>query len=177
MNMRYLIPFILFALLILFLWKGLDRDPHHLESALLNKPLPHFVSDDLLNPQEKISEQSLKGKVSLLNVWATWCAACDDEHEFLMQLASQHNIPIYGLNYKDSPEAARQWLHERGNPFVRIISDPQGTLGINLGVYGAPETFILDAQGVVRFRYVGSITPKSWEEKMMPVIQRWSHSQ
>jgi len=175
--MRYLLPLFIFLLIMGFLWKGLSRDPHQLQSAIIGKPLPEFQYPDLLNPQETITQKEFTGQVSLLNVWATWCITCHIEHALLMDIVHTQKIgqkiAIYGLNYKDDPAAAREWLEKYGNPFKRVIADPKGALGIELGVYGTPETFVIDAKGIVRYRTVGAVSPNEWREKIEPEIQRW----
>ena len=130
-------------------------------------------TNQLLQPDQQLSEKIFLGKVSLLHVWATWCATCRAEHLVLMDLARSKKVVFYGLNYKDNPEAAKNWLKQYGNPYKAIISDPQGRLGIDLGVYGTPETFLIDSQGVIRYKYIGAITQHIWEHDIMPEIQRY----
>ncbi len=171
--LRYLIPLLLFLALVGFLWKGLHHDPHQLPSALINKPVPAFSYPSLLHTGETITVKQFLGHVSLLNVWATWCIACHAEHSVLMDIANSKAVVIYGLNYKDDPNAARQWLHDNGNPYQAVILDDKGTLAIDLGVYGSPETFLIDAQGIIRYKYIGAISPDAWKDKILPEVQKW----
>ncbi|MFT3742008.1 MAG: DsbE family thiol:disulfide interchange protein [Gammaproteobacteria bacterium] len=169
--MRYLVPLLLFVVVMGFLWKGLQQDPHQLSSALLNKPLPVFSYPDLFKPQQQITPQQFLGKVTLLNVWATWCVTCQVEHPTFVDIAKQVNL--IGLNYKDDAHAAIQWLQQHTNPYQRVIFDPQGTLGIDLGVYGTPETFLIDQQGIIRYKFIGPITPEVWQQQLLPQVRKW----
>lgn len=156
------IPLVLFIGLGILLWRGLSIDPTELPSARLNQPFPAFSLPALQNPQRTLTADDLKGKPLLVNVWATWCITCKEEHPFLDQLKSR-GVTIVGLNYKDDAQKARSWLERYGNPYQEVIFDKQGTLGLDLGVYGAPETYLLDAKGVVRYRHVGALDEKSWQ--------------
>jgi len=172
--MRRLLLFLpLLAALVLgiVLFAGIGKDPTKLDSALVGKPVPEFALADLHSPQETLDQSLLKGEVALLNVWGTWCPSCRDEHDDLMWLAEEKGISIIGLNYKDNREDALVWLDRLGDPYRKTIYDPKGTLGFDLGVYGAPETFVIDANGVVRYRHVGVVNPKVWEETLLPVIE------
>lgn len=151
-----LLPLAIFLMVAVFLYRGLFLDPSELPSALIDKPLPAFSLPSLEDPDRMLSAEDFKGEAALVNVWATWCPTCRAEHEMLNQLASQ-GVVVYGVNYKDDSEAARRWLNELGNPYRLNVEDPQGSLGINLGVYGAPETFLIDKDGVIRHKYVGAI--------------------
>lgn len=172
-KLHYIIPFILFGLITLLLWRGLHHDPHQLQSALINKSIPEFTYSNLLDPNNKITRQTLIGHVSLLNVWATWCITCHAEHSVLMDITQTNKVKIYGLNYKDEANSAKNWLTKYGNPYSQIIFDPQGTLAIDLGVYGTPETFIIDRQGIIRYRHIGAISPEDWKEKIEPLVRKW----
>ncbi|OYW93051.1 MAG: thiol:disulfide interchange protein, partial [Pseudomonadales bacterium 32-61-5] len=145
-------------------------DPSELPSALIDKPLPAFSLPSLEDPDRMLSAEDFKGEAALVNVWATWCPTCRAEHEMLNQLASQ-GVVVYGVNYKDDSEAARRWLNELGNPYRLNVEDPQGSLGINLGVYGAPETFLIDKDGVIRHKYVGAIDQRVWREQLAALYQ------
>jgi cytochrome c biogenesis protein CcmG/thiol:disulfide interchange protein DsbE len=169
---RYLIPLILFAVIMALLWKGLQKDPHELPSALINQPVAEFSYPSLLNKQP-ITKQQFLGHVTLLNVWATWCITCHAEHAVLMDIANSKEVVIYGLNYKDDPAAARQWLQKYGNPYQDVILDDKGTLAIDFGVYGTPETFIIDSQGIIRYKHIGAISPAAWKDKIEPEIKKW----
>jgi cytochrome c biogenesis protein CcmG/thiol:disulfide interchange protein DsbE len=164
-----LIPFFLFIVLAVLFWRGLALDPHHLPSVKIGQKLPDFELSSLDNGTFKSS--SMQGHIALLNVWASWCMSCADEQVTLMQLASQ-GVAIFGLNYKDSSENATQWLHEWGNPYRQVGEDIDGKVAINIGVYGAPETFLLDKQGIIQYRHVGALTPQIWKKEFLPRIQK-----
>jgi cytochrome c biogenesis protein CcmG/thiol:disulfide interchange protein DsbE len=168
--MRYAIPLILFLALVAFLAIGLGRDPREVPSPLINKPAPDFRLVQLKDPSRSFSSEEMRGKVWLLNVWASWCIACRDEHPMLLELARQNALPIYGLNYKDEPSAAISWLNELGDPYVLSVSDLDGRVGIDYGVYGAPETFLIDRNGTIRFKQIGPLTPEVWTKKIMPLL-------
>jgi cytochrome c biogenesis protein CcmG/thiol:disulfide interchange protein DsbE len=173
--MRRLILFLPLAVAVilgLFFWKGLSLDPKALPSALIDKPVPSFELPWLERPGQTLTQEVFKGKVSLLNVWATWCPSCRIEHPFLMELAHNRNIPIYGLDYKDEVAATNKWFAELGNPYVANIFDEKGTLGFDLGVYGAPETYIIDKNGMVRYRHVGPLNDAIWKETLLPTFSR-----
>nr|VFK37544.1 MAG: cytochrome c biogenesis protein CcmG, thiol:disulfide interchange protein DsbE [Candidatus Kentron sp. SD]VFK43324.1 MAG: cytochrome c biogenesis protein CcmG, thiol:disulfide interchange protein DsbE [Candidatus Kentron sp. SD]VFK79876.1 MAG: cytochrome c biogenesis protein CcmG, thiol:disulfide interchange protein DsbE [Candidatus Kentron sp. SD] len=161
----------LFLALVALLWAGLGRDPRLVPSPLIGKPLPTFQLPRLHDPQTTLSSSDLLGKVSLLNVWATWCVSCRREHRVLMALAKEGEIPIFGLDYKDDRKAALAWLNERGNPYVASAYDPDGRLGLDLGVYGTPETFVIDAKGIIAHKHVGPITESVWREELSPLIR------
>ncbi len=172
--MRYLIPLVLFLALVAFLAIGLGRDPREVPSPLINKPAPAFRLVELKDPSRSFSSEDMRGKVWLLNVWASWCIACRDEHPMLLELARRNAIPIYGLNYKDKPTDAISWLNELGDPYVLSVSDLDGRVGIDYGVYGAPETFLIDRDGVIRFKHIGPITPEVWNNKIAPLVVQLS---
>lgn len=164
------LPLIIVFGLGVVLFAGIGKDTTTLESALIGKPVPSFSLADLHSPGRLISNDVFKGKVQLLNVWGTWCPSCRDEHPDLLRLAKQKGVSIIGLNYKDNRDEALTWLSHLGDPYSTSIYDPKGTLGFDLGVYGAPETFVIDASGVVRYRHVGVVNQKVWEETLLPVI-------
>lgn len=149
---------------------GLKNDPRELPSALIDKPFPEFELDDLLDDGRQLSRKDILGKPALVNVWATWCPTCRQEHDDLNKLSRQ-GVNIYGVNYKDDPVKARKWLTELLNPYALNISDPRGTLGFDLGVYGAPETFVIDRQGIIRMKHVGEVNEKVWREKIEPLYR------
>lgn len=153
----------------IFLYQGLSLNPRELPSALLGKPFPEFRQTSLKDPERVLTEVDLRGEIALVNVWATWCPSCKTEHPLLMAIARQ-GVPIYSLNYKDDRAAALQWLQNRGDPYRLNIFDPKGEVGFDLGVYGAPETYILDADGVIQYRYAGPISNQKWQE-MSEVIK------
>ncbi|MGD9660609.1 MAG: DsbE family thiol:disulfide interchange protein [Porticoccaceae bacterium] len=163
-NIKLFIPLVIFVGLALFLLKGLERDPNALPSALIGEPVPAFSLPDLHSPNAPISEDIFKGHVSLLNVWATWCPSCRVEHPFLVALAEKEAVRIIGMDYKDEDEAARRWLESLGNPYAVTFTDQEGKLGIDLGVFGAPETYLIDKQGIIRAKHVGVVNEQVWQE-------------
>ncbi|MEN3325277.1 MAG: cytochrome c biosis protein CcmG, thiol:disulfide interchange protein DsbE [Acidobacteriota bacterium] len=169
--LRYLIPLVIFVVLAVFLAIGLTRDPHELKSVLINKPAPAFRVPQLKAADKMISNEDMRGKVWLLNVWASWCVACREEHPYLIEYAKAGVVPIYGLNYKDRREDALATLEELGDPYTASAVDLDGRVGIDFGVYGAPETYIIDQAGTIRFKYVGPMMPDVWKEKILPVVQ------
>jgi cytochrome c biogenesis protein CcmG/thiol:disulfide interchange protein DsbE len=166
---RFVIPLVLFIALVVFLAIGLRHDPHEVPSPLINKPAPAFQLTQLREPSKRFSAEEMRGKVWLLNVWASWCVTCRDEHPLLLEYARSKAVPIYGLNYKDKREDALSWLGELGDPYVLSVSDLDGRVGIDYGVYGAPETYLIDRNGVIRFKQVGPVTPDIWEQKILPL--------
>ena len=169
--LRYLIPLVIFIVLAVFLAIGLTRDPHELKSVLINKPAPTFHLQQLKAPDKTISNEDMRGKVWLLNVWASWCVACRDEHPWLLEYANSGVVPIYGLNYKDRREDALATLEELGDPYTASAVDFDGRVGIDYGVYGAPETYIIDQAGMIRYKHVGPMMPDVWNDKILPVVQ------
>jgi cytochrome c biogenesis protein CcmG, thiol:disulfide interchange protein DsbE len=171
--LRYLIPLGLFLVLVVFLAIGLTRgdDRDKLPSALINKPAPAFRLPQLNDPAKTFSAEEMRGKVWLLNVWASWCVACRDEHPHLLDYEKSGVVPIYGLNYKDEREDAVAWIQELGDPYVLSAVDLDGRVGIDYGVYGAPETYVIDKNGTIRLKHVGPIMPDVWSEKILPLVQ------
>lgn len=169
---RYLVPLGIFLVLVAFLYRGLSLDPKLVPSPLVGKPMPAFTLTRLDDPNATISDTDIKGKgkVALLNIWATWCVSCRAEHETLLDLAGTGKVDIYGLNYKDERKAAQQWLRQLGNPYVANAFDDTGRVGIDWGVYGAPETFIIDRQGIIRHKHVGPLTPDVVNEQILPLV-------
>lgn len=166
---RLFIPLFMFVLLAALLWRGLALDPNYMPAALENRALPAFAAPGL--DGQMLSQEDLKGTVALLNVWATWCPSCHVEHAFLNQLAAS-GITIYGLNYKDESAAARDWLANKGDPYRLNIVDQSGRIGLDLGVTGAPETYLIDAAGVVRLRHQGPVDARVWENKLKPLFEQ-----
>ncbi|EAT12231.1 DsbE family thiol:disulfide interchange protein [Bermanella marisrubri] len=156
------IPFIIFFLLGVLLWRGLYLDPKDIPSALIDKPFPEFELPILLSDENK-TKADILGQPLLINVWGTWCVSCKVEHPFLVDL-SQQGIAIMGINYKDDNDAARRWLKDLGDPYIFSVDDEDGTLSMDLGVTGAPETFFVDAKGIVRYRHQGPITASNWDK-------------
>lgn len=168
------VPLIIFAVLAVLFFRGLSLDPNEMPSALLDKPVPAFnlpVIPAPENPQGLITanQDMLKGKVSLLNVWATWCLPCKQELPFFNTLKAQ-GIHIYGINYKDDTAEAQRWLAEFHNPFVFSVLDADGRLGVNLGVFGYPETYVVDKQGVIRYKHIGEMDAQIWEKTIKPIV-------
>ena len=172
MNRLLLIPLALFIALVAFLLIGLNRDPHEVPSPLINRPAPAFQLPQLRDQAKTFSAQEMRGKVWLMNVWATWCVACRDEHPLLLQYAKSGVVPIYGLNYKDDRAAALQLLANDGDPYVLNAFDSDGRVAIDYGVYGAPESYLIDRDGIIRFKHIGPITPDVWEKKIVPLARR-----
>jgi cytochrome c biogenesis protein CcmG/thiol:disulfide interchange protein DsbE len=164
---KLFIPLILFGVMALFLFRGLALDPKELPSALIDRPLPEF-SLPALGEDRMLSQADIAGQVALLNVWATWCPSCRVEHPYLQQLADQ-GVPIFGVNYKDEDVAAQRWLDQLGDPYRANIVDREGSLGLDLGVYGAPETYLVDAAGIIRYRHVGVVDERVWRTILQPV--------
>ncbi|WP_455222510.1 DsbE family thiol:disulfide interchange protein [Kaarinaea lacus] len=167
---RYLVPLIIFVVLAGFLFVGLGLNPREVPSPFINKPAPDFQLQKLDSMNELFSNKDMLGKVWLLNVWASWCVACRQEHPVLVDMARRGEVPLYGLNYKDAPSNAKRWLSEHGNPYELSAVDYQGKVGIDYGVYGVPETFIIDKQGVIRHKVIGPISYKELNDCVMPVV-------
>jgi len=170
--MRFLVPLAVFVVLVIFLAVGLTLKPREVPSPLIDKPAPAFVLSRLDNPQQSVTTQDLRGQVWLLNVWASWCVACLEEHPVLVEFSKSGALPIYGLNYKDSPDAAKGWLGKHGNPYTVSIVDADGRVGIDYGVYGVPETFLIDKEGVIRFKQIGPVTREVLRDKILPLARR-----
>jgi cytochrome c biogenesis protein CcmG, thiol:disulfide interchange protein DsbE len=169
--LKYLILFGLFLVLVVFLAIGLGRDPHEVPSPLINKAAPTFRLPQLKDPAKTFSAEDMRGKVWILNVWASWCVSCRDEHPLLIYYAKTGAVPIYGLNWKDKREDALEWLDELGDPYVVSVSDLDGRIAIDYGVYGAPETYVIDQGGTIRFKQIGAVTPDVWSGKILPLVQ------
>ena len=166
-----LIPLGVFVLLVAVLAAGFRlNDTHFLPSQLIDQPFPEFSLQALHDPKRQLSSADITGQVALVNVWATWCPSCLLEHPELMRISREEGIPLYGINYNDDSEKARRWLVRHKDPFAFSIVDDKGKLGIDLGVYGAPETFVLDARVVIRYRHVGEVTQLVWRETLRPIV-------
>lgn len=169
---RALIPLLVFVLISGFLWIGLSLNPREVPSPLIGKPAPAFELPQLREAGSVVRSEDLKGQVWLLNVFASWCTPCLEEHPHLLRLAQRGVVPVYGLNYKDRREAALQWLGRHGDPYTGIAVDLEGRTGIEYGVYGVPETFVIDKSGVIRFKHIGPLNPQVLDEEVMPLVAR-----
>jgi cytochrome c biogenesis protein CcmG/thiol:disulfide interchange protein DsbE len=176
MNRKLLIPLAVFAVLIGFLFAGLYRDPREVPSPLIGKPAPPFALAQLHEPTRKLRPADMKGQVWLLNVWASWCVSCREEHPLLMQLANAKIVSIVGLDYKDEPVAGKGWLAQNGDPYNLSVVDRDGRVGIDWGVYGVPETFVVDKEGTIRYKQIGPITPDALQRKILPLIRELQKS-
>jgi cytochrome c biogenesis protein CcmG, thiol:disulfide interchange protein DsbE len=168
----FLTPLFLFLSLGWLFNSGLSLDPHRLNSPLINQPVPEFRVENLYNPKEILNETLFKGHVSILNVFASWCEACTVEHPVLMDIAQNNPVKIYGLNYKDQHNKAINFLTHYGNPYVKIGFDNQGTVGIDWGVYGTPESFIVDKKGFIRYKQIGPIDNETWHNVIQPLVRK-----
>jgi cytochrome c biogenesis protein CcmG/thiol:disulfide interchange protein DsbE len=168
---RFLWPLGIFIVLVVFLGIGLNLNPREVPSPKIDKPAPGFQVPQLHEPDKTISQKDMLGKVWLFNVWASWCVSCRQEHPVLVELAKRNVVPIVGLNYKDGRDEGKQWLQQFGNPYVLSAFDADGRVGIDYGVYGVPETFVIDKNGTVRYKHIGPLTPEAVETKVLPLVQ------
>ncbi|MDP6374855.1 MAG: DsbE family thiol:disulfide interchange protein [Pseudomonadales bacterium] len=167
------VPLALFAVILVIGYAGFQlADPHQLPSALIGKPFPEFTAERL-DGGGKVVRADLIGEPLLINVWATWCPACKAEHDELMAIRQRSELNIVGVNYKDDPAKARRWLDEYGDPYEYNLLDPDGMLGVELGVYGAPETFLLNEQGIIVYKRIGEVTERIWRDEILPHLKRW----
>ncbi len=149
-----------------------------IENSFFNyDPLPSFELTNLMDPSQVFSDKELKGKVTVLNIWASWCPACQSEHAFLMDISQRTGIPFYSLNFKDNPDAARKWLEDKGNPFIKTGIDAKGNLSAELGIIGIPETFLVDKNGMIRYRHLGVLDQEEWENTLQPLIVKYSKNE
>jgi len=174
--MRFLLPLGFFVVLVGFLYVGLFRDPHEVPSPLVDKPAPAFKLAQLNDPSKQLGPADLKGQVWLLNVWASWCVSCRVEHPLLVELAKTNVVPVIGLNYKDTNALGKRWLAENGDPYQASVVDADGRVGIDWGVYGVPETFVVDKNGVIRYKQIGPITQESLKDKILPLVRELQKS-
>lgn len=170
--MRFAIPLLIFLGIGVFLYMGLDGDPRRVPSPLIDKPAPVFSLPTLADPEKSFTPADMKGKVWLFNIWGTWCASCRVEHPVLVDLARKKLVEIVGLNYKDDSDAAKQWLSDLGDPYVLSAVDQSGRIGIDWGFYGAPETFVIDADGVVRYKHIGPVSPDDLRKTILPLVEK-----
>jgi cytochrome c biogenesis protein CcmG/thiol:disulfide interchange protein DsbE len=168
---KLFIPAVFFIAMLGLLLFGLGRDPNQVPSALVNRPLPEFNRPNLLDESQTITSEQLRGDIFIVNVWATWCAPCHYEHPYLVEISERESdVTFVGINYKDDGDDAREFLEERGNPFKLTVVDLDGSLGIDMGVAAAPETFVVDKTGTIRYRHVGVIDNKVWADVFVPLI-------
>jgi len=172
MNKKRLIPLGIFLVLCGFLLAGLWRDPREVPSPLIGKPAPTFTLAQLHEPAKSLGPADLKGQVWLLNVWASWCVSCRDEHPLLVELARAKIVPIVGLDYKDDSTAGKRWLADNGDPYTVSVMDGDGRVGIDWGVYGVPETFVVDKAGIIRYKHIGPVTVEALQKTILPLVQK-----
>ena len=170
MMWRYAIPIVVFVGLGALFWNGLGRDTRTIVSPYLGKPAPEFELPQLENPEAMLSNATFGGRTSLLNIWATWCPGCRDEHPFLNEISASSGVPIYGLNWKDDRASALNWLDTLGNPYAASGYDPVGDVGIDWGAYAAPETFLIGRDGTVLYKHIAPLTPRVWQTEFIPRI-------
>lgn len=168
---KALIPLVVFAVLVVFLALGLTRDPSVVPSPLINKPAPAFVAPQLMAPDKQFAAKDMLGQIWLLNVWASWCVACREEHPVLMEFAKAKIVPLIGLDYKDVPADGLKWLARHGDPYDLTVTDRYGRIGIDFGVYGVPETFLIDKAGMIRHKHIGPVTHEALRDTLMPLIR------
>lgn len=169
----FLLPLAVFLILAGYFWIGLGKDPHEIPSVLIDQPVPEFTLAPIEGRPTGLASADLRGEVSLLNVFGSWCVACAVEHPFLMKLKADGVVPIHAIDWREKDRAAGPaWLARRGDPYTRIGDDPDSRAAIALGVTGAPETFIIDRGGVIRYKHVGPITPEVWTERLWPIVRK-----
>ncbi|HXF80998.1 MAG TPA: DsbE family thiol:disulfide interchange protein [Usitatibacter sp.] len=173
-SLKFVIPLAVFAALAIFLAIGLTRDPREVPSPFIGRAAPAFKLERLHEPQASFGPEEMRGKVWLLNVWASWCVSCKVEHPLLVELSRSSAVPIVGLDYKDKRDEGLRWLERLGNPYTLSAFDVDGRVGIDYGVYGVPETFVIDKQGVIRYKQIGPITPEALERTILPLVRRLS---
>lgn len=169
---RFLLPLVIFLVMVGFLFIGLNLDPREVPSPLVGKPAPMFSLPRLDNPKQVFSPKEMLGQVWLFNTWASWCPACKDEHPLLVELSKAGVVPIIGLDYKDTNQDAQQWLDQAGNPYTVNAVDADGRVGIDYGVYGVPETYVIDKAGKIYYKHIGPITAESLRDKILPLVKR-----
>jgi cytochrome c biogenesis protein CcmG/thiol:disulfide interchange protein DsbE len=172
----FLVPLVGFLVLAGFLLRGLWLNPREVPSPLIGKPAPVFEKAKLAQPTGMFASKDMAGQVWILNVWASWCTPCRAEHPLMNELAAKKIVPIIGMNYKDNPDAARKWLADLGDPYNTVFIDHDGKLGIDFGVYGVPETFVIDKQGIIRYKHIGPVTSEAMKDKIVPLVQELQKS-
>ena len=174
--LRWFVPLAVFAVLVGFMYVGLSRDPREVPSPLIGKAAPAFDLERLHEPGKRLATTDLKGQVWLLNVWASWCVSCRVEHPLLLELSKAKIVPIVGLDYKDKDAEGKAWLVQNGDPYNLSIVDRDGRVGIDYGVYGVPETFVIDKQGVIRHKHIGPVTAEALEKTILPLVRTLQQS-
>lgn len=172
MNKKFLLPLLAFGALAIFLGLGLKLDPREVPSPLIGKPAPLFELPRLDDPTRRFSPVDLRGKPWMLSVWASWCGACREEHPLLVELARDRSITMIGLDYKDEPADALRWLRQFGNPYALSVNDADGRVGIEYGVYGVPETYVIDREGIIRYKHIGPLTQKAIDTELVPLLRK-----
>ena len=170
--MKRFLPLGIFLVLAVFLALGLGLNPREVPSPLIGKAAPAFRLPQLQDPGKTLGTEDLRGKVWILNVWASWCVACLDEHPVLVEFSRQNALPLYGLNYKDKRDDALKWLGAHGNPYTLSMEDSDGRVGIDYGVYGVPETYVIDRDGVIRYKRIGPVTAQILQQKILPLVRQ-----
>ena len=168
---RYAVPIAVFAVLAAFFYRGLNLNPRFVPSPMVGKPSPEFSLPSLEDPTVKIGSEELRGQLHLMNVWGTWCVECRYEHPFLLELSKTSGVPIYGYNLKDDRQSAQRWLESLGDPYVATATDEDGHVAIDWGIYGAPETFLVDRDGTILFKHISPLTPTVWQRDFLPIIR------
>ena len=176
MRLKLLAPLAVFVVICGFLLVGLWRDPREVPSPLIGKPAPAFKLAQLHEPAKMLGPSDMKGQVWLLNVWASWCVSCREEHPLLLALGKANIVPIIGLDYKDETATGKRWLSENGDPYSASVVDRDGKVGIDWGVYGVPETFVIDKSGTIRYKQIGPLTAEALEKKIVPLIRELQKS-
>jgi len=174
--LRWSLPLAVFAIVVAFLFVGLFRDPREVPSPLIGKPAPSFSLAELHKPDQRLTSADMRGQVWLLNVWASWCVSCREEHPLLVALAKANVVPVIGLAYKDDPADGRKWLASNGDPYKTSIVDRDGRVGIDFGVYGVPETFVIDKSGIIRYKQIGPLTADALDTTILPLVRKLQQS-
>jgi cytochrome c biogenesis protein CcmG, thiol:disulfide interchange protein DsbE len=175
-TLRWSIPLGVFAVLLVFLAAGLTRDPREVPSPLIGKPAPAFTLAQLHAPERTLGTADMRGQVWLLNVWASWCVSCRVEHPLLLELSKANIVPVVGLDYKDKTDEGKAWLAQHGDPYRVSVVDADGRVGIDWGVYGVPETFVIDRHGVIRHKHIGPVTAEALQNKILPLVRELQRS-
>jgi len=170
-SLRWSLPLAIFVVVLVFLFLGLFRDPREVPSPLIGKPAPQFSLAQLREPGRTLTPADMRGKVWLLNVWASWCVSCRVEHPLLVELARTNIVPVIGLAYKDNPDDGLAWLASNGDPYTLSIVDRDGRVGIDFGVYGVPETFVIDKDGIIRYKQIGPLTAEALKQTILPLVR------